>query len=66
MCAGALLHARVERVVWGVRDPKFGGCVSLGSVLTDPRANHRAEITEGAGADQARELLQEFFRKKRE
>jgi tRNA(adenine34) deaminase len=66
MCAGALLHARVGRVVWGVRDPKFGGCVSLGSVLTDPRANHRAEIVEGTCADEARELLQEFFRKKRE
>jgi tRNA(adenine34) deaminase len=66
MCAGALSHARVARVVWGVRDPKFGGCVSLGRVLDDPRLNHRAEITEGVRADEARALLQEFFRKKRE
>jgi tRNA(adenine34) deaminase len=65
MCAGALLHARVARVVWAVRDPKFGGCVSLGQVLQDPRLNHRAQITEGVRADQARALLQEFFRKKR-
>jgi tRNA(adenine34) deaminase len=65
MCAGALSHARVARVVWAVRDPKFGGCVSLGQVLSDPRLNHRAEITEGVGADEARALLQEFFRKKR-
>ena len=65
MCAGALLHARVRRVVWAVRDPKFGGCASLGHVLSDPRLNHRAEITEGVGADEARTLLQEFFRKKR-
>ena len=65
MCAGALLHARVARVVWGVRDPKFGGCVSLGSVLSDPRLNHRASITEGVRADEARELLQTFFREKR-
>jgi tRNA(adenine34) deaminase len=65
MCAGALSHARVARVVWAVRDPKFGGCVSLGHVLSDPRLNHRAEITEGVGADEARALLQEFFRKKR-
>jgi tRNA(adenine34) deaminase len=65
MCAGALLQARVERVVWGVRDPKFGGAVSLGQVLSDPRANHRAEIREGVCADEARGLLQEFFRKKR-
>ena len=65
MCAGALSHARVARVVWAVRDPKFGGCASLGQVLSDPRLNHRAEITEGVGADEARALLQEFFRKKR-
>src|SRR4029079_11807555 len=65
MCAGALSHARVARVVWAVRDPKFGGCVSLGSVLSDPRANHRARIDEGLCADEARALLQQFFRKKR-
>ncbi len=65
LCAGALSHARVARVVWAVRDPKFGGAVSLGSVLTDPRLNHRAEIAEGVLADEARALLQEFFRKKR-
>ncbi len=66
MCAGALSHARVARVVWAVRDPKFGGCVSLGRVLDDPRLNHSIEYTEGVRADEARELLQEFFRKKRE
>ena len=65
MCAGALLHARVARVVWGVRDEKFGGCASLGQVLSDPRLNHRASITEGVCAEQARELLQTFFREKR-
>jgi tRNA(adenine34) deaminase len=65
MCAGAALHARVARVVWGVRDPKFGGCASLGRVLSDPRANHQAEITEGVLADEARWLLQEFFQSKR-
>jgi len=66
MCAGALSHARVSRVVWAVRDPKFGGCVSLGHVLDDPRLNHRAQFTEGPGADEARDLLQTFFRSKRE
>ncbi|MEO0649656.1 MAG: tRNA adenosine(34) deaminase TadA [Planctomycetota bacterium] len=66
MCAGALIHARVARVVWGVRDPKFGGAVSLGSVLDDPRANHRAVWTEGVGADEARALLLDFFRPLRE
>ena len=57
--------ARVSRVVFGVRDPKFGGCVSLGRVLDEPRANHRVCYTEGVGADEARELLQSFFRSKR-
>jgi len=65
MCAGALSHARVARVVWGVRDPKFGACVSLGSVLTEPRLNHQIEWSEGVCADEARELLQSFFRSKR-
>ena len=65
MCAGALTHARVARVVWGARDPKFGGCVSLGHTLQHPRANHRAACTEGVGKDDARELLQTFFRSKR-
>lgn len=65
MCAGALSHARVARVVWGVRDPKFGGCASLGEVLSDPRMNHQAEIAEGVRADEARELLQSFFKEKR-
>ena len=65
MCAGALSHARVARVVWGVRDPKFGACASLGRVLSDPGLNHQVECTEGVCADEARELLQSFFRSKR-
>ena len=65
MCAGALLHARVDRVVWGVRDPKFGACASLGAVLSDPRLNHQVAITEGVCADEARTLLVEFFQSKR-
>jgi len=62
MCAGALLHARIARVVWGVRDEKFGGCASLGRVLDDPRLNHRATLLEGVRATEARELMQGFFR----
>jgi tRNA(adenine34) deaminase len=65
MCAGALSHARVARVVWGVRDPKFGGCVSLGEVLSLPGLNHSVEFSEGVCADEARDLLQSFFRSKR-
>jgi len=66
MCAGALVHARVARVVWAVRDEKFGAAASLGTVLCDARLNHRAEVAEGLFADEARELLQTFFRAKRE
>ncbi len=65
MCAGALVHARAARVVWAVRDPKFGGCVSLGRVLDHPGLNHRVTWSEGVGAEEARTLLQEFFRSKR-
>jgi len=65
MCAGALSHARIERVVWAVRDPKFGGSASLGSVLTDPRLNHVAEVAEGIFAGEARSLMRAFFRSKR-
>ncbi|MHC4376650.1 MAG: nucleoside deaminase [Planctomycetota bacterium] len=55
MCAGLLIHARVARVVWGTRDPKFGGCASLGAVLDHPGTNHRARWDEGLS----------FFREKR-
>lgn len=65
MCAGALSHARISRVVWGARDPKFGGCASLGQVLTDERLNHRATITEGVLAEESAELLRTFFKSKR-
>src|SRR5262245_6114838 len=65
MCAGALVHARVRRVVFAVRDPKFGACVSLGRVLDHPLANHRLEFGEGVLAEEARALLQEFFRARR-
>lgn len=65
MCAGALVHARLGRVVFAVRDPKFGGCVSLGRVLDHPQANHRLGFDEGVLAAESRELLQEFFRARR-
>ncbi len=65
MCAGALSHARIARVVWAVRDPKFGGSASLGNVLTDDRLNHVAEVAEGVFASEARSLMQAFFRSKR-
>ena len=65
MCSGALVLARVERVCFGVRDPKFGGACSLGSVLDHPGLNHRVSLTEGVCAEEAGELMVEFFRNKR-
>lgn len=65
MCAGALAHARVARVVWATRDPKFGGVASLGQVLRDPRLNHVAEVEEGLFQSESAELLRAFFREQR-
>lgn len=66
MCAGAIVIARVERVVFAARDPKAGMAVSLGSLLTHPRLNHRCRVEEGVGAAEATALLSGFFRARRE
>lgn len=66
MCTGALLHARVQRLVFGAPDPKGGACVSLYRLPEDPRLNHRLEVTGGVREAECRELLQQFFRVKRE
>ena len=65
MCAGAALHARVGRIVFGARDPKFGACASLASLPVDPRLNHRCHVEEGPGAEASAELLRSFFRARR-
>ena len=65
MCAGAVVLARVDRVVFGARDPKAGFAGSLGDLLRDPRLNHRAEVVEGVLAEESGKLLNEFFRQKR-
>jgi tRNA(adenine34) deaminase len=64
-CAGAILHARVQRVVFGARDPKFGGCVSLYELLSDRRLNHQVEMLEGVAAEASAELLRTFFQARR-
>jgi len=61
MCAGALVNSRVERLVFGARDPKAGFCGSLGDIVRDPRLNHRLEVEEGVLADECGQLLTEFF-----
>ena len=61
MCAGALVLARVERVVYGTTDPKGGACTTLYEVLSDPRLNHRAEVVGGVCQAACAALLQDFF-----
>lgn len=65
MCAGAIVQARVPRVVYGATDPKAGAAESLYRLLTDQRLNHRAEVTGGVLAEACGEVLTEFFRSRR-
>lgn len=65
MCAGALVLARMEKVVFGARDPKRGGAVSLFNVLNNPKLNHRVEVVEGVLGAECQSILQEFFRNRR-
>ena len=65
LCCGAIILARVPRVVYGASDPKAGMAGSLGNLLQDPRLNHRAEITPGVLEPAAATLLKDFFRRRR-
>lgn len=66
MCAGAIIHARIPRVVYAADDPKSGAVKSLYNILSDPRLNHRCEIVSGVCAEESTQLLADFFRKRRE
>jgi tRNA(adenine34) deaminase len=66
MCAGALVHARIKRLVYGADDPKAGAVHSVMQVLNHPQLNHRTEVKGGVLAGRCAELLQSFFRAKRE
>jgi tRNA(adenine34) deaminase len=65
MCAGAMVLARINRLVYGAADPKAGMCGSLGCIVQDPRLNHRLEVTAGVLGDESGELLRTFFRARR-
>jgi len=65
MCAGALVHSRVKRVVYGADDPKAGAIRSVMEVLNHPKLNHRTEVRGGVLAGRSAELLQSFFRSRR-
>jgi len=61
MCAGALVNARVTRLVYGCPNPKAGAVTTLYQIVSDPRLNHRIEVTSGVRADECAAVLQQFF-----
>ena len=65
MCAGAMVLARVERLVYGAPDPRGGAAGSLYNVVQDERLNHRLRVTPGVLAEECGEILRDFFRRKR-
>ena len=65
MCAGAIVLARIERLVFGATDPKAGACTSLYSIPTDERLNHCVNLTTGVLADECGALLSDFFEAQR-
>ncbi len=65
MCAGALVLARIDRLIYGTDDPKSGACSSLYNIPTDERLNHRIEVVSNFMAEPCRLLLQDFFAEKR-
>ena len=65
MCAGAILHARVARLVYGAADPKTGACGSVVDLFAEPRLNHHASVASGVRADECGALLSAFFAARR-
>ena len=65
MCTGAMVHARIKRLIYGALDPKAGAVQSVMQVLNHPQLNHRVEISGGVLAGRCAELLQDFFRNRR-
>lgn len=66
MCAGAMIHARLDRLVYAAADPKAGACGSVLEVLNHPRLNHVMQVERGLLSDEAGELLRAFFRERRQ
>lgn len=65
MCAGAIVHARLARIVFGAPDPKAGACGGLLNLVQHPSLNHRCQLTSGILAEPSRQFLQSFFASKR-
>jgi tRNA(adenine34) deaminase len=66
MCAGAIMHARVKRVIYGAKDPKSGACGSIVNLFAEDRLNHHTAVVGGVMANEASRILQEFFAARRE
>ena len=66
MCAGAIMHARIGRVVYGAADPKSGACGGVVNLFAESRLNHHAVVASGVLADEAGKLLQDFFSARRQ
>ncbi|NYF81077.1 tRNA adenosine(34) deaminase TadA [Granulicella arctica] len=65
MCAGAILHARIARLIYAAADPKAGACGSVLAVMNHPRLNHRVEVSAGLMAEECGAMLTNFFRARR-
>jgi tRNA(adenine34) deaminase len=65
MCAGAMIHARIDRLVFAAADPKAGAAGSVLSVVNHPSLNHQMQVVQGILAEEAGELLRSFFRERR-
>jgi len=65
MCAGAMIHARLDRLVYAAADPKAGACGSVLAVLNHPQLNHQMQVEQGIAAEESAEMLRGFFRERR-
>jgi tRNA(adenine34) deaminase len=65
MCAGAMIHARLDRMVYAASDPKAGACGSVLAVLNHPQLNHQMHVEQGIAAEESSEMLRAFFRDRR-
>ena len=61
MCMGAIIQARISRIVYSANEPKFGSIVSIGNILNDYKLNHHIEVTQGIMEDEVSDLMKQFF-----